>query len=65
MAADHVDSLDLVNYASNTKPDVPSGTSRENSPRPLLPLDGEPVGELLQGSERHVGDRVEDHASGS
>ena len=29
MAADHVDSLEIVNYASNTKPDVPSGTSRE------------------------------------
>jgi len=31
-----------------------------------LPLDGEPVGELLyRGSERYVGDRVDDHASGA
>jgi 4-hydroxy-tetrahydrodipicolinate reductase len=29
MAADHLDSWEIIDYASDTKPDVPSGTSRE------------------------------------
>ena len=29
MAAEHLDHWEIIDYASDTKPDVPSGTSRE------------------------------------
>jgi 4-hydroxy-tetrahydrodipicolinate reductase len=46
MAAQHLDHWEIVDYASNTKPDVPSGTSRElaerlaavRRPRPAVAL---------------------------
>jgi 4-hydroxy-tetrahydrodipicolinate reductase len=46
LAADHVDSWEIVDYASADKPDVPSGTSRElaeilaevRTPRSAVPL---------------------------
>ena len=66
LAAEHVDHWEIIDYASATKPDVPSGTSRElaealaevhapNSPMPLSALHGpvEARGAEVAGTRIH------------
>jgi len=60
-AARHVNSWEVIDYASSTKPDVPSGTSRELAERLALvgePATPVPVEEVL-GAREARGTRVE------